>query len=324
MAPETSPGVLHGLAQCATPTGSFAILALDHRQNLRRDLRPDDPGSVPAADLVEFKRQVTRALAATASGILLDPEFGAAQAIADRSLPGSVGLIVALEQTGYAGPPTNRRTLLIEGWAAASVRRLGAAAAKLLVYYHPDAESAADQERLVASAAGACHELDLPLFLEPLTFSPTDAAKLTGEERRRAVIETARRLGRLGVDVLKVEFPYDASVDDQARWREACAELSDAIDVPWILLSGGADPETFKAQVRTACAAGASGVAAGRAVWAEATRLAPSEREAFLRTTAVVRLAELRAIVEAEARPWFAARSIVAPAEPIAEDWFRG
>ncbi len=320
---QTSLGVLRGLADCATPGGVFAILALDHRQNLRRDLRPDDPGSVPASDLVEFKRQVTRAVSASATGILLDPEFGAAQTIADRSLPGTVGLIVALERTGYAGPPTDRRTVLIEGWSAARVRGLGAAAAKLLVYYHPDAPAAADQERLVAEAAIACHELDLPIFLEPLTFSPLADAKLVGEERRRAVIETAHRLSRLGVDVLKVEFPYDGSVDDRSLWRDACLELSDAVEVPWILLSGGADPETFESQVSVACGAGASGVAAGRAVWAEATRLGPAERDVFLRTTAVARLEKLREIVEAEARPWYLARSIVPPPEPIPEDWFR-
>ena len=93
--------------------------------------------------------------------------------------------------------------------------------------------------------------------------------------------------------------------------------------MPWILLSGGADAETFKDQVRVACAAGASGVAAGRAVWAEATRLAASEREEFLLTTAATRLAELRQIVETDARPWFDAASIKRPPEPISETWFR-
>ena len=39
-------GVRRGLAACASPRGTFAVLALDHRQNLRKELRPDDPESV--------------------------------------------------------------------------------------------------------------------------------------------------------------------------------------------------------------------------------------------------------------------------------------
>ena len=79
----------------------------------------------------------------------------------------------------------------------------------------------------------------------------------------------------LGGDVLKAEFPYDAGETDEARWRDACEELTAAIDVPWVLLSGGVDAATFEAQVRVACAAGASGVLAGRSIWAEAATMAP-------------------------------------------------
>ena len=46
---------------------------------------------------------------------------------------------------------------------------MGASAAKLLVYYHPDAPNAADQERLVADVAADCRAADLALFVEPLS-----------------------------------------------------------------------------------------------------------------------------------------------------------
>ena len=39
------------------------MLALDHRQNLRKELRPDAPEAVTYAEMVEFKRAVIRALA---------------------------------------------------------------------------------------------------------------------------------------------------------------------------------------------------------------------------------------------------------------------
>ena len=56
-------GTRRGLATCASERGIFSVLALDHRQNLRYELRPDDPGSVGYKQLVEFKRAVVRALA---------------------------------------------------------------------------------------------------------------------------------------------------------------------------------------------------------------------------------------------------------------------
>ena len=104
--------------------------------------------------MVEFKRAVVRALGATGTGVLLDPEIGVGPAIADGSLPGRAGLIVAVEATGYEGPGNARVSRVLPGWGVEQVKRLGASAAKLLVYYHPDAVNAADQERLVAEVGG--------------------------------------------------------------------------------------------------------------------------------------------------------------------------
>ena len=266
-------GTLRGLDACSSERGTFTVLALDHRQNLRKELRPDDPSSVTEAEMVAFKRAVVRELRGAGTGVLLDPEIGVGPAIADGSLAGGTGLIVALEATGYQGPPVARVSRVLPGWGVAQVKRLGASAAKLLVYYHPDAPNAADQERLVAEVAAACREADLALFLEPLSFG-LDGGKLQGEDRRRVVVETAGRLAPLGADILKAEFPYDFAVTDETRWADACAELDAATPVPWVLLSGGVDDATFERQVAVACRAGASGVLVGRSVWAEAANTA--------------------------------------------------
>ena len=316
-------GTIRGLQECASPRGTFTMLALDHRQNLRRELRPDDPGSVTTGEMVAFKRAVVRAIGGAGTGVLLDPEIGAAQCIADGSLPAGVGLVVALEATGYLGAATARVSRMLEGWGAEGVRKLGASAAKLLVYYHPDASDAASQEHFVAEVAAACRNLDLPLFLEPLSFSLRDGERLSGHDRRRVVLETARRLTPLGGDVLKAEFPYDAAEADQDRWRDACEELTAAIEVPWVLLSGGVDAATFEAQVRVACAAGASGVLAGRSIWAESATMPPSERDAFLVDTAHGRLRDLAAIVDELARPWMEAAPSLRVHEPIPQGWYR-
>jgi tagatose 1,6-diphosphate aldolase len=317
-------GARRGLDACATDRGTFTVLALDHRQNLRKALHPEDPSATTYDEMVAFKRAVVRALAPVATGTLLDPEVGAAQAIADGSLPASAGLIVAIEATGYEGPSTARVSRVLEGWSVEAAKRIGASAGKLLVYYHPGAPNAADQEALVARVAQECRAADLALFVEPLSFSLVEGEKLTGEARRTVVIETARRLTAIGGDVLKAEFPYDASVSDPTRWREACEELDATSRLPWVLLSGGVDDATFERQVEAACAAGASGVLAGRSVWEQAATLDPAARDAFLATTGRERLGRLVALVDRAGRPWREHPGALASAPDPGEGWYRG
>jgi tagatose 1,6-diphosphate aldolase len=316
-------GTRRGLRACASERGVFAVLALDHRQNLRKELRPDAPTSVTYDEMVTFKRAVVRALAPVATGTLLDPEIGAAQAIDDGSMPARAGLIVAIEATGYLGPETARISRVLHGWSVEKAKRMGASAAKLLVYYHPEAPNASEQEQFVAMVAEACRSNDLALFLEPLSFSLVAGEKLVGEERRRVVVETARRLSAIGGDILKAEFPYDAGVLDRTAWREACEELDAASAAPWVLLSGGVDEATFEAQVETACHAGASGVLVGRSVWAEAATLAPEARDSFLMTIGRDRLSRLVDLVEAVGHPWDARPGRLMDAPSPGDGWYR-
>jgi len=306
-----SPGLgkLRGLQQCATPQGVFSILAIDHRGNLRRALNPSDPGAVPDEELVAFKREVITALAPVASAVLLDAEYGLAPAVTSGALPGAAGLIVALERSGYSGDPAARRSELLPGWDAPKAGQMGANAVKLLVYYHPDAPTAAEVETLVRQVGASSIEAGIPLFLEALSYSPNPAQPgLVPEERRRVVLETARRLTAIpGVDVLKAEFPLDiAAVPGEADWLLACRELTEASRIPWVLLSAGVDFETYLRQVATASQGGASGVAVGRAVWNEATTLSPQRRRAFLETVARERMARVTALCQALACPWTA------------------
>ncbi len=317
-----SIGKWRSLQQCATPRGAFAVLAIDHRGNLRRLLRPDAPdvSRVDDADLVAFKAQVVAELAPAATAVLLDPEFGAAQCIASGALPGSVGLLVTLEATGYTGDALARQSEILSGWSVAKAKRMGAAAVKLLVYYHPAAPTAGAIESLVRQVVADCAAHDLPVFLEPLSYSLDPAQKkLPPHERRRVVIETARRLTALGVDVLKAEFPLDITAEPGEReWASACAELTAASAAPWVLLSASVDYETYLGQVIVACRAGASGVAAGRAVWQEAATLNGEARAAFLRGPARERMTRLTAACDALARPW----TDIYSASDMGTDWY--
>jgi tagatose-1,6-bisphosphate aldolase len=257
----------------------------------------------------------------TASGVLLDPELGAAQAVVDGSLPAAAGLIVSVEASGYGGPATARISSLLNGWSVSQAKRMGADAIKLLLYYHPDAANASDQEQLLMQVAEDCADADIPLFLETLSFATEEGATLSGEERREVVVRTAHRLTAIGGDVLKSEFPYDASVTDRARWAEACEELDEASSIPWVILSAGVDDATFEAQTEAACLAGASGVLVGRSVWGDGVVLPPAERDAWLAREGVARMQRLVDIVEREGRPWRERSPLRTHPEP-SETWF--
>lgn len=306
MTKPLSIGKWRGLQQCSTARGAIAVMALDQRNNLRQALNPASPEAVTADDLTAFKQAVTTVVAPAATAALLDPEFGAAQCVASGALPGQVGLMVAVEATGYTGDPTARQGRLLEGWGVAQAKRLGASAIKLLVYYHPEAPTAPETESFVRQVAEDCVASDIPLCLEPLSYSLDSAKKkLAPAELRRVVVESARRLVRPGVDVLKAEFPLDVFAEpDERVWAEACAELSHASRAPWVLLSAGVNYDIYLRQVMVACRAGASGVAAGRAVWKEATTLAGEARAHFLATTAHERMTRLTSLCNALAKPW--------------------
>jgi len=309
-----SPGKRRGLQVCSTASGGMAILALDHRNALRK-LLPPSPD--PSAALVRFKMEVVSFLSTSASAVLLDPEFGAAQAILSDTLPGNVGLIVAMEATGYTGNPVERNSRLLRGWSVAKAKRLGANVVKLLVYYHPESPTASAVERLVQEVADECMLQDIALLLEPLSYSlEAEKANLTGSERRRVVIETARRLTPLGVDALKAEFPAETT-QSPGQWESACRELSEASSVPWVLLSASVDFATYAHQVEVACRAGASGVAAGRAVWQEAVTLSGEHRLEFLATTGRERMALLSQL--SDISPW---TQFYGPTQAVEYNWY--
>jgi tagatose 1,6-diphosphate aldolase len=190
----------------------------------------------------------------------------------------------------------------------------------MLLYYNPDAPEASEREALVRKVALDCDSHDIPFFLEPLSYA-CDGSRgpLPPEQRRRVVIETSRRLVPLGADILKAEFPVDVSIEpDESIWRDACEELTEASDAPWVLLSAGVDYDTFLKQLRIACEAGASGAMAGRAVWKEAVTLDTTVRNDFLSGIACDRMRRLNSLCAALARPF----TQVYKSPELNHDWY--
>ena len=307
-------GKFRGLQQISSQRATFTALALDHRQNLRKA----NPAFVNDAELSRFKLDVTTTLASEATAVLLDPEVSAAQAIALRAIPNQVGLVVALESTGYTGEATSRRVQIVPGWSVEKAKRMGASAVKLLVYYHPDSSSAKEIEEFTSKIADDCRRHDLVLMLEPLSYSLDENQKLTSEEKRYVVVETAKRLTLLNIDILKAEFPLNVNDKDESGWMKACEEISAASITPWILLSAAVDYETFLRQVTVACNSGASGIAVGRAVWQEAVTMNDEERIRFLSTTARERMSRLTSLCHALAKPYTEFYTADAPF-----DWYK-
>lgn len=309
-------GKLRGLEQLADARGVFTMLALDHRGSLRKALNPAAPDQVTYDTMVDLKLCLTRALAPLASAVLLDPVYGAAQAIGRRALPGSVGLAVSLEASGYEGEAGARRTTLVPGWDVGKIRRMGASAVKLLLYYHPEAPTAEAQEHLVRSVADACRIHDIPFLLEPMSYALDPAApkgSAAFARRRPAIVQSsAARLVALGVDVLKAEFPADLQYEGPEEALAHCRRLTEVAGVPWVLLSAAAEYDLFRRQVEIACRAGASGFLAGRAIWQEITRLPRQEWDQFAATVAATRLRTLVAVAVAHARPYLPVVAVAA------------
>lgn len=315
-------GKLRRLQQCSTPDGMFVVVALDHRDDLRKLLKPIEPDSLSYGEMAAFKSEVVQALAGVASAVVLDPQYGAAQAIAAGSLPGNIGLIVTIEASGYSGEANNRRSALLENWSVEKIARMGASAVKMRLHYHPEARSAAKQEALVDEVVAACRQLDIPLFLEPLSYSLDAKAKgLPSAEKRAVVVDTARRLSPRGIDVLKAEFPLDATEEPRrGEWEDACHALTEASAVPWVLLSGGISFKDFTRQTEIACRCGASGVLVGRAVWKEATELRNKAHDDFLERTVVDRMVELGDLIAEYGTPW--TKYHPNQADEVGENWY--
>ena len=316
-------GKYRGVQRLADARGCICMCALDHRGSLAKMLQ-DGTGAPPSyQDMVDFKFDVCGALSPHCSAILLDPVYGAAQSIAANVLASRTGLLVSLEETGYSGGGDSRLSRALDGWSAAKIRRMGADGAKLLLYYRPDVEVAAQQRALVQELAQWCEEQDLAFVVEPVGYALADEAS-TGRYKAlkpEIVIKTAAEITPLGIDVLKAEFPADAkSEKDDKVMLDSCKRLDEASQVPWIILSGGVDFELFVRQVEIACKAGASGFLAGRALWQEATSITTREkRQEFFQTTVVDRLHLLMTVANAYGTPWY--RKVGAP--DVEQGWFK-
>jgi tagatose 1,6-diphosphate aldolase len=309
--PKLTIGKIRGLQQVSNDGGTFTVLAMDHRGSFKQMINPKDSDNVSYDEVVSRKMEMCSELSKYASAVLLDPIYGAVQCISQGALPGNKGLLVSIEESGYEGGKENRITRLLTNWGVEKIKRLGASAVKILVYYRPDLKDLArSQLSIVAEVAEACLRYDIPLFVEPVSYpvgSEVTNPEQFARHREQIVIETARDITALPINVLKAEFPADLKFNkDRGSLSKLCRELDKTSQVPWVLLSAGVDIETFCTQVEIACEAGASGFLGGRAIWQEVMPMTEtSKRIEYYRSTVAGRFQRLNDIVRKHGKPWY-------------------
>jgi sulfofructosephosphate aldolase len=276
--------------QIKTAGGRFAIIAADHGQPLVDMLDALGVSSGPEEQRA-FKSDLVGTVGRDASAVLLDPDVSLPEIVDGDILARDVGLLVRIEADGHENADGLRRSQLIEGLGAEGARARGATAAKVMVFVRADREDLDGYTaEMVRTALEDCRRAGLLCVMELMTYplddeTPEQFAAL----KEDLVVNGAVFLQECGSKVLKLEYPGSAG---------ACRRVTDAIQVPWAVLSAGVDHEAFCAQLRDSMDGGADGFIAGRSLWKEAVGRPGQERRAFLDGVARRRLEDLVGIVE--------------------------
>jgi sulfofructosephosphate aldolase len=285
-----------GLAALARPSGGYAMLAVDQREALRAMFAEHHGRPVADGELTEFKVDAVRELSPYASAVLVDRQFALDAVLAAGAVAPGCALVVAADEFEGDDREFVAWSRLDEAVEPAEAKAHGAAALKLLVLWRPD-EPAADRIAMTEDFVGRCRDAGLVSILEPVSRAPRDrSAAWTADDWNDGVLAAAHELGGLGADLYKAEVPMHGE-GDEAAVRRACAALTDAVTGEWVVLSTGVPHDDFPRAVELACAEGASGFLAGRAVWRQT--VGADDVPAALRATGVPRLRELGEIVDA-------------------------
>lgn len=295
----------HGLAEMALPGGVFAMVALDQRNTLRRMFNSADR-EIDDAGMRAFKEDVIAGLSPSASGMLVDPDFGVPAALADGSLAAGTGLAVAAEPSERGKFGTEPLTSRAPSQNAEWVRKMGGHAVKFLVQLRADRDPDLGGRNVSAEALNStsevvadCRAEGVPSVVENLIYRLPGEAELSPDERADAIVAGAEALNDLKPDLLKLEYPGSAA---------ACRRIAEAVTVPWVVLSAGVGFDEFEEVLRISCdEGGASGFIAGRAFWKDAVTLERPQRSEFLADTARRRLDSCVAAIDGRATPWTSA-----------------
>jgi len=302
MTSTTQPTKRSGLAAIATEQNTFAIVAMDQRNTLKRMFHAVGTADPSAEEMTLLKADTVAALRDTASAFLLDPTYGVPAL--DHIGPGRrPGVLVAAEPSERGNvngePRTHRDPALSAQWVVDQ----GGDAVKFLVQVRADRvaapgepDTSAEVLDVVRQVVADCREVGIPSVIENLIFPLAGEDAPSPGQRADRIIEAAILLDDLKPDLIKLEYPGSPA---------ACKRLVDALTVPWAVLSAGVAFDEFEAALRISCDdGGTSGFIAGRSIWKEAVGLSRSEGQEFLSDVGRARLEKLVQVIDGRARPY--------------------
>lgn len=269
--------------------GIFQIVALDHRNSLKKIINPEKPESVKKEVMEKIKLEFSRFFSSQASGILLDPIYGK---LAIRALKGKCGVLISMEESGYEESEEGRTNKLIENFGPEKILKMGGDGAKVLVYFNPKAKTAKNQKELIKEVSEKCEKINLPLVCEFLVYPYKE--RDFEKEKSELIIKSVKEISRLGISLLKTEFPGDVKKEKLEKLEKRCKRITKLSYVPWVLLSRGIGFDEFKNQLMIAMSSGCSGFMVGRALWQDYFKV--KNKKDFLRSECTKRLKELKNI----------------------------
>lgn len=304
------------MRRLADAAGRWKMIAIDQRTPLMQAIaRLRGTAQAGYEDLAAVKVAVTRHLSAHATAMLLDPNFAYPGCVAAMSP--STGLVLSLEHHVTDDDALGRRSGVIPSWSVGKIRRIGADAVKLLVWYRPDADASvnAHQQAFVRRIGQQCSEHDIVLLLELLVYAlPGDPPGYLDAHRTRLVLDSMRDFAspEFGVDIYKLEPPAmlrqvpDPHGQQAAAVQRAYDQLGALTTRPWVLLSAAAGPDDFKRSLTYAYRAGASGYLCGRAIWQSAFEKFPdmAALQRQLMSTSTDFVHDINALTDRQATTW--------------------
>ncbi len=275
---QLSPGKLLGMKRLSDDNGVFKMLAVDQRPPIKNliieKLSIDE---APWEKVSNFKKLLIETLQDLSTAILIDPHFAVPGSM-DSILPRK-GIIVTLEDSNYDENEYGRISKNIDEWSVSKIKRMGADAVKVLAYYRPDAhKSILDQQKDYIQKIGEqCKIFDILFLLELLVY-PLDNDKFQTKEyiemkgkNPTHVLDSVKEFSdpKYNVDVFKLESPVNPKTI-QDKDINLFQELGQIAQIPWVMLSAGANKNDFKKVLEFAYESGCSGFLAGRAIWLDA------------------------------------------------------
>ena len=259
--------------------GKFKIFAIDHRDvfvdMLKQAHKYDNESSVIAEKL-----EIIKNVSDLVSGYLIDPFYSLPGAIIEESIPGSVGFMVHIENNDYRVESIGSN-YCIENLSPEVIKRMGASAVKMFLYYNPDSEYAAASEREILRVAESCESAGIPFLIEPILY-PVKSEKIYPEQVPVLMEKMIDRFSKMPITIYKISFPGDLDRYSDEENISICRSITDMLDAPWVIMSSSVPGEVFEKQLELACKGGACGYVAGRAFWKEYVYAAPDRKDAEL------------------------------------------